>query len=78
MGSIVTSAFVSLDGVIEDPAGGEGFRLGGWVGQIKDREEVDKVKLKEALDTGPCCWVGAPTSSLPPGGQLGAATWRTG
>jgi dihydrofolate reductase len=51
MGSIVTSAFVSLDGVIEDPAGGEGFRLGGWVGQIKDREEVDKVKLKEALDT---------------------------
>jgi dihydrofolate reductase len=51
MGQIVASEFVSLDGVIEDPAGDEGFRLGGWVGEIKGREEADKVKLDEALRT---------------------------
>ena len=51
MGQIVVSEFVSLDGVIEDPAGDEGFRLGGWVGEIKGREEADKVKLDEALGT---------------------------
>jgi dihydrofolate reductase len=51
MGRIVVSEFVSLDGVIEDPAGDEGFRVGGWVGEIKGREEADKVKLDEALGT---------------------------
>jgi dihydrofolate reductase len=49
MGKIVLSEFVSLDGVVQDPAGDEGFRRGGWVGQINGREEVDKVKLDEAL-----------------------------
>jgi dihydrofolate reductase len=49
MGKIVISENVSLDGVIEDPAGDEGFRLGGWVGKIKDREEVNKAALHEAL-----------------------------
>jgi hypothetical protein len=39
MGGIVISEFVSLDGVIQDPDGKEGFRVGGWVGQIKDLEE---------------------------------------
>ena len=42
---------VSLDGVIEDPAGDEGFRHGGWVGRITDREELAKVTLDEALNT---------------------------
>jgi dihydrofolate reductase len=51
MGKVVMSQFVSLDGVIEDPDGGEGSRVGGWVGKIKDREEVNKVKLGEALGT---------------------------
>jgi dihydrofolate reductase len=49
MGRIVVSEFISLDGVIEDPAGDEGSRVGGWVGEIKGREEADKVKLDEAL-----------------------------
>ena len=51
MGRIVVSENVSLDGVIQDPAGVEGFRLGGWVGRIGDqgREEVAKVALDEAL-----------------------------
>ena len=49
MGKIVISENVSLDGVIEDPAGVEGFRLGGWVGVIKDHEETGKILLDEAL-----------------------------
>src|SRR5712691_2945446 len=51
MGKIVVSDNVSLDGVIQDPAGDEGFRVGGWVGQIKDRVDVNKVTLDEALGT---------------------------
>jgi dihydrofolate reductase len=49
MGKIVISDNVSLDGVIEDPAGDEGFRQGGWVGLIKDRPELNKLALDEAL-----------------------------
>ena len=30
MGKIVVSQNVTLDGVIQDPAGDEGFRAGGW------------------------------------------------
>jgi hypothetical protein len=32
MGKIVVSENVTLDGVIQDPAGDEGFRAGGWAG----------------------------------------------
>jgi dihydrofolate reductase len=51
MGKIVMSEFVTLDGVIQDPAGNEGFRVGGWVGRVGDkgREETDKVLLDQAL-----------------------------
>jgi dihydrofolate reductase len=49
MGKIVVSDNVSLDGVIQDPAGDEGFRRGGWVGLIKDRPELSKLALDEAL-----------------------------
>jgi dihydrofolate reductase len=49
MGKIVMSENVTLDGVIQDPAGDEGFRLGGWVGLIGAREDVAKVALDEAL-----------------------------
>ena len=51
MGKIVVSENVTLDGVVEDPAGVEGFARGGWVGRIgeRDREEAAKVLLDEAL-----------------------------
>jgi dihydrofolate reductase len=49
MGRIVLSDNVSLDGVIQDPAGDEGFRVGGWVGLIKDRPELGKLALDENL-----------------------------
>jgi dihydrofolate reductase len=49
MGKIVVSDNVSLDGVVQDPTGDEGFRVGGWVGLIKDRPELGKLALDEAL-----------------------------
>jgi dihydrofolate reductase len=53
MGKIVLSGpqNVSLDGVVQDPDGEEGFRLGGWFNQFggKDLEEWAKVALDEAL-----------------------------
>ncbi|HEY2985294.1 MAG TPA: dihydrofolate reductase family protein [Jatrophihabitantaceae bacterium] len=51
MGKIIVSENVSLDGVVQDPTGEEGFRHGGWFGQIgdKDREEWAKVEFEEAL-----------------------------
>jgi dihydrofolate reductase len=51
MGRIAISDNVTLDGVVEDPAGDEGFRVGGWVGLIKDRPEIGKLALEEALGT---------------------------
>ena len=51
MGKIVVSENVSLDGVVQDPTGEEGFRHGGWFNQIgdKDREGWAKVGFDEAL-----------------------------
>jgi dihydrofolate reductase len=53
MGKIVISTNVSLDGVVQDPDGEEGFRLGGWFGQFggKDLEAWAEVELQEALNT---------------------------
>jgi dihydrofolate reductase len=53
MGKIIISENVSLDGVIQDPAGDEGFRHGGWVGRIggQGRDEAAEVALEEALGT---------------------------
>jgi hypothetical protein len=51
MGKIVVSDNVSLDGVVQDPAGDEGFRVGGWVGLLKDRPELNRLALDEALGT---------------------------
>jgi dihydrofolate reductase len=49
MGKIVVSDNITLDGVIQDPAGDEGFERGGWVGLIRDRPELAKLALDEAL-----------------------------
>jgi dihydrofolate reductase len=53
MGKIVISTNVSFDGIVQDPDGAEGFRLGGWFGQFggKDLEEWAKVEFEEALGT---------------------------
>jgi len=53
MGKLVISTNVSLDGVVQDPDGKEGFRLGGWFGQFggEDLEQWAKVEFEEALRT---------------------------
>ena len=52
MARIVVTEFVSLDGVIEAPGGGEGFEHAGWTFEIDRGEEGDKFKLDEALSAG--------------------------
>jgi dihydrofolate reductase len=53
MGKIVISGpqNISLDGVVQDPTGEEGSRLGGWFVQFggKDLEEWSKIALDDAL-----------------------------
>jgi dihydrofolate reductase len=49
MGRIVVSENITLDGVIQDPSGDEGFERGGWVGKVTDREEAGKVLAGETL-----------------------------
>jgi dihydrofolate reductase len=53
MGRIIISENVTLDGVIQDPTGEEGFRHGGWFLQIgaEDREAWAKVVLDEQLSS---------------------------
>ena len=50
MGKLIVSENVTLDGVIQDPAGDEGFRVGGWVGLIKNSPQLGKLALDEAMD----------------------------
>jgi dihydrofolate reductase len=49
MGRIVVTEFISLDGVIEDPGGAEGFEHGGWTFEFSTGEEGDKFKLDELM-----------------------------
>jgi dihydrofolate reductase len=50
MAKIIISENVTLDGVVQDPTGDEGFRVGGWFSQVenRDREEWARVELDEA------------------------------
>ena len=50
MGKIFVSTNVTLDGVVQDPDGKEGFSRGGWFGQFggSDLEEWGRVSLAEA------------------------------
>jgi dihydrofolate reductase len=50
MGTIVISTNITLDGVVQDPDGKEGFDRGGWFGRFggPDLEEWGKISLDEA------------------------------
>ena len=50
MGKLVVSEFVTLDGVMEDPGGAEGFERGGWAFQFDRGPEGDKFKLDELME----------------------------
>ena len=51
MGRIVISENTTLDGVVQDPTGEEGFEFGGWFNTLGDvdREAWAKVEYDEAL-----------------------------
>jgi dihydrofolate reductase len=52
MGKIVITTNMSLDGVVQDPDGKEGFRHGGWFNESggKDLEAWARLETDEALD----------------------------
>jgi len=51
MAKIVISENVSLDGVVEDPAGVEGFRRGGWFFETDRGEDGERLTLDKTLAT---------------------------
>jgi dihydrofolate reductase len=51
VGRIVVTEFVSLDGVMEAPGGGESFRHGGWSFEVNRGDEGNKFKLDETLSS---------------------------
>ena len=51
MGRIVVTEFVSLDGVVEAPGGGEGFRHDGWSFEIDRGDEGNQFKLEETMSS---------------------------
>jgi dihydrofolate reductase len=50
MRRIIVSEFISVDGVIEDPGGSEGFERGGWAFQFDRGAEGDRFKFEETMD----------------------------
>jgi dihydrofolate reductase len=51
MGRIVATEFISLDGVVEAPGGGEEFEHGGWSLEINRGDEGDQFKLDETMSS---------------------------
>jgi dihydrofolate reductase len=47
MGNLVVTEFMTLDGVMEDPGGGEPFERGGWAFAFERGPEGDRFKMDE-------------------------------
>src|SRR4029079_17138831 len=56
MARIIVTEFVSLDGVMEDPGGGEDFRYGGWTLEVPGEDrygfKVEETMASDALLLG--------------------------
>ncbi len=56
MRKVIVSEFMSLDGVIEDPGGGDGTEFGGWTrqfgGEEQERFKYDELAAADALLLG--------------------------
>jgi len=50
MGRIVVTEFISLDGVIEGPGGGEDYKHVGWTFEFDRGDEGNKFKLDELVE----------------------------
>ncbi len=51
MGRIFVTEFISLDGVMEDPGGAEGYRHGGWSFAFDRGADGDAYKLEETMES---------------------------
>ena len=51
MGRIVVTEYMSLDGVMEAPGGGEDYKHAGWTFEIDRGDEGNRFKLDETLDS---------------------------
>ena len=51
MGKIIATEFVSLDGVVEAPGGGEEFEYAGWSFEIDRGDEGNKFKVDETFES---------------------------
>jgi dihydrofolate reductase len=51
MGRIVVTEFISLDGVIEAPGGGEDYKYAGWTFEIERGDEGNQFKLDETMSS---------------------------
>src|SRR6478609_9499521 len=51
MARIFVTEFISLDGVMEDPGGAEGYRHGGWTFEFDRGEDGNKFKLDETMES---------------------------
>jgi dihydrofolate reductase len=51
MSRIVVTEFISLDGVIEAPGGGEDYKYGGWTFEIDRGDEGSQFKLDETMSS---------------------------
>ena len=49
MGRIVVTEFISLDGVIEAPGGGEDYKYSGWTFEIDRGDKGNQFKLDETM-----------------------------
>ncbi|HEV3093290.1 MAG TPA: dihydrofolate reductase family protein [Solirubrobacteraceae bacterium] len=52
MSKLVVSEFMSLDGVMEDPGGGEPFERGGWAFKFERSADGNRFKYEELMDAG--------------------------
>jgi len=50
MGKIVVTEFISMDGVIQAPGGGEEYKHAGWTFEINRGDEGDRFKLDELME----------------------------
>jgi len=51
MGKIVATEYISLDGVVEAPGGGEEFEHAGWSFEIERGQEFEKFKFDETMNS---------------------------
>jgi dihydrofolate reductase len=49
MGKVVVSEFITVDGVVDDPGGAEGFEHGGWAFKFNRGPTGDQFKLDEVM-----------------------------